>query len=672
MDRRLKSLLLCGALFASAGLAMAADAKTGRPNPGDITGAIPRPSSPAADPQLKNALDALAARRAGEALTLRDTMGAKTLERHVLTWAIAVSGQSQVPASEIISARRELQGWPGLGGLRRHLERALHRENAPAPLVLKELGDAPPESAEGALVLARALTETGRQSEAGRMLSRFWTTNRLDPASEDAILAAFPALLSTETHKARMDYLLYLGLADQAKRFATMGKAQSLHAARAAVLQRSPKTDSLLAAVDARWKNDPGLLFARIKRLQQQDRFEEAANLLKQAPKERAALINPGEWWIEQRIISRGLLDKGQFQAAYDVAARHLAESPADVAEAEFHAGWYALRALLKPELAATHFRRILDASDRPLSASRAWYWLGRAADAGAKGNAEDFYAKAARHASTFYGQLAAARLKQSRLSITYPSVTAEDRSRFARREAVRAIDQLTAAGHANRAVLLYHSLAAELESPGELAILAAEAERDGNHQLSLQIGKVSYGRGIDVPALAFPIGVIPGTADLSASGKALAYAIARQESAFNPVAISGANAQGLLQILPGTAKLVASKYGMAYAPGKLTSDPAFNATIGARYLGDQIDAFGGSYILTFIAYNAGPRRAPEWLARYGDPRGKPIEEVVDWIERIPFQETRNYVQRVMENYQVYKIRLGQSADIEHDLRFGR
>lgn len=677
-------IIVSGALFASAGAALAGPVSGGAvasvetaeisPEPGDITGAIPRPINPAVavDPVLKSALDALAARKATQALAIRDTMRTGTLDRHILTWAIAVSGQSQVPASEIIEARQELKNWPGLGNLRRYLEQALYRENAPAALVLAQLREDPPETPEGAVVLVRALTESGKQADAARILTRFWTTNRLDTAGEDLILNAFPNLLSPEAHKARMDYLLYLGQAAQAKRFGTLGKAQSLYAARAAVIQRSPKADALLAAVDARWKNDPGLLFVRIKRLQQQDKFEASAALLKQAPRDKAALVNPGEWWIEERIVSRGLLDAGKFQAAYDLVANHSAASATDVAEAEFHAGWYALRALQKPELAATHFRRILTASARPISASRAWYWLGRAADAGAKGSPEEFYAKAAQHSSTFYGQLAGARLKQSRLTIAYPTVTPEDRTRFAAREAVRAIDRLTAAGHANRAVLLYHSLAAELTSPGELAILAAQAERAGNHQLSLQIGKVAYGRGIDVPALAFPVGVIPTSADIAGSGKALAYAIARQESAFNPAAVSAANARGLLQILPGTAKMVAARHGISYAPDRLTSDAGYNATLGAHYLGEQIDTFRGSYILTFIAYNAGPGRVPEWLSRYGDPRSKPIDEVVDWIERIPFQETRNYVQRVMENYQVYKTRLGQTADVEKDLRFGR
>ena len=213
---------------------------------------------------------------------------------------------------------------------------------------------------------------------------------------------------------------------------------------------------------------------------------------------------------------------------------------------------------------------------------------------------------------------------------------------------------------------------AKEIESPGELALLAKKAEERANHSLALQIGKTAFAEGRDVAALAFPTGVIPATANIAGSGTALAYSIARQESAFNPTAVSPANARGLLQLLPGTAKAVAKRHGLSYAPALLTGDPGYNATLGAHYLGEQIASFDGSYVLTFIAYNAGPRRVREWIERYGDPRGKPIDQVVDWIERIPFPETRSYVQRIMENYQVYKTRLGQETDIVADLRFGR
>jgi soluble lytic murein transglycosylase len=638
----------------------------------EITGAIPRLDRPDDAGQLKAGLDALSGRDAARAITLRNAMPAGSLDRHILSWAIAVSGQKDVPSTEIIAAERELTGWPGAATLRANSEKALYREDPPAPRVLAAFASSRPETAEGSMVLARALASSGKVAESQSLIRQLWVSEGMDKDMEDRVLAEFPTYLTPADHKARMDYLMYRSRIGQAKRFGDLGKAQSLYNAWAAVLQRSGNATALLGKVDASWRGDPTFLFARIENFRNQQKYPEAAALLKQAPKEAAKLVNPGEWWNERRIIARGLADLGDFSEAYRIVANHSATSAVDIADAEFHAGWYALRALRDPATASRHFNTLLQTSNRPLSASRAYYWLGRAAEAGGPGDARDFFTRAAAHPGTFYGQLAAARIGAKTLNVTYPSPSGTDRERFSGREAVRAIDRLEAAGYGWRADSLYRSLAEQLDSPGELAILSARAESNGNHQVSLQIGKTAFSRGIDAAALAYPLGVIPASANIAGSGKALAYAIARQESAFNPAAVSAANARGLLQLLPGTAKGVAGRHGLPYTPAMLTSDAGYNATLGAHYLGEQIDSFGGSYILTFIAYNAGPKRVPEWITRYGDPRGKPIDEVVDWIERIPFPETRNYVQRVMENYQVYKTRLGQNADIVDDLRHGR
>ena len=638
-----------------------------------ITNAIPRADSvQQASADLRAGLDALSNRDAEAAIAARNRLPSDNLDRHILTWAIAVSGQRGVPSWEIAAAQRELKGWPGLKALRANSERALARETPVTADVLAAFGTTRPETAEGAIVLSRALMTAGDKARATEILRSFWQKEALSADIETKVLDEFGTLLSETDHRARMEMLLYRDRADQAARFSELGKAQSLYRAWAAVIRKNKSAGTLIKAVDARWQKDPAYTFLRIRNLRNNEEYRAAGKLFAAMPEDPARLVNPGAWWNEQRIVSRGLADLGDYRDAYRVASRHGADDPADIVEAEFHAGWYALRDLGDATAAAKHFQRILQASDRPLSASRAWYWLGRAAEKGGPGDAKEYFAKAATFPGTFYGQLAGARLGRKALNVVYPKPSAEERGRFRQREAVQAIARLQAAGHGWRADSLYRALPGELMSPGELALLAAQAEGGGNHQLSLQIGKIAFGRGIDVAALAFPIGVIPDGANISGSGKALAYAIARQESAFNPAAVSPANAQGLLQLMPGTAQGVAKRYGLAYSKERLTSDAAYNATLGAHYLGEQISDFGGSYVLTFIAYNAGPRRVPQWIARYGDPRGKPIDEVVDWIERIPFSETRGYVQRVMENYQVYKTRLGQEADIVHDLSVGR
>jgi soluble lytic murein transglycosylase len=638
-----------------------------------MTGSIPRSQTvaPVSD-DLKAGLDALSAKDPMQALAIRDRMRPGTLDRHIMTWAIAVSGQKGVPSVEIAAAAQELQGWPGLAKLRAYSERALSDENPAPTAVLSAFGETAPETTAGAMILSRALVATGKQDRAAKYIRKVWRGDGLDKPTEDKILAEFSGLLTATDHKARMEYLMYRNRSAQAKRFGDLGQAQSLYKAWDAVISKAPNAGALLASVDGKWNGDPGYLFARIEYLRKQEKYAEAAALLQQMPRDRGELVNAGEWWNEQRIVSRGLVDQGDFKTAYRIVANYAATTPTDIVEAEFHAGWYALRGLQDAKTAQNHFRKILDFSNGPISVSRAWYWMGRSAEAGAPGQSGEFYAKAASYPTTFYGQLAGEKLGRKTLNVSYPSPSPADRQRYQSREAVKAIARLDAAGHGWRANSLYLALADQMQSPGELAILSAQAERSGDHHLSLQIGKTAYARGIDVAALAFPLGVIPGNANIAGSGKALAYAIARQESAFNPTAVSVADARGLLQILPGTAKAIAKRHNIAYSKDKLTADAGYNATLGAHYLGEQIDAFGGSYIMTFIAYNAGPKRVPEWLDRYGDPRGKSIDAVVDWIERIPFPETRNYVQRVFENFEVYKARLGQPADIERDLIGGR
>ena len=489
---------------------------------------------------------------------------------------------------------------------------------------------------------------------------------------ESLILEEFKSLLTRADHKYRMDMLLYRDRIAQAGRIDDLANAQSLFKARAAAIRKSPQTPKLLEAVHPVWHDDPSYLFARIEHHRRHREYDDAAALLLKTPRDTEALINTHAWWVEQRIASRALAEEEDFRTAYRIASNHVATRPADVIEAEWHAGWFALRGFQDGRTASKHFQTVRQTATRPISLARAHYWLGRAAEAGGDGVAADHFARAARYSATYYGQLAAVRLQRERPAIRYPSPSDAERSQFAAREAVVAIRRLTELGHANRARPLYFGLARELTSPGELAILTAMAERQGDHSLSLRIGKIAFGRGLDVAALAFPVGVIPADANISGAGKALAYAIARQESAFDKAAVSKADARGLLQLLPGTAKQVARQHGLAYSEPRLTRDAGYNATLGAHFLGEQISDFGGSYILTFAAYNAGPRRAREWIRDYGDPRGKPLDEVVDWVERIPYTETRSYVQRIMENYQVYKIRLGQRPDIVGDLRFGR
>ncbi|MFN3548900.1 MAG: transglycosylase SLT domain-containing protein [Mesorhizobium sp.] len=653
-----------------------------RPDPADVTGAIlaqppalgmkadPLALRRAADP-LARGLDALGEADIEAARSIRDGLPDGSLDRAILTWALASGGFAAVTAGELQAAMSELADWPGIDAIERNRERALLRGPTEPQAIVDAFAKEPPLTLEGKLALARAHRKLGDEASAVAVLSPIWRTAKLDAATETRLIAEFGAMLPREEHRVRIETMLHGERTQSALRLAPLAGAEALAKAWAAVIRGEKNAGALLDAVPEAERGS-AFVFAKARWLRRGGKFVEAAETMLSVRRDAQDLADPDAWWVERRVLSREMLDLDRPDLAYAIAAAHSAESPAMAADAEFHAGWYALAFLDQPQTALGHFERISSLTSGAISLSRAWYWMGRAMEAGAPGDAGVAYEQAAAFGTAFYGQLAAAKLGREAVPVAVPRPAPHERFAFARRPVVAAIRRLEEAGHGRRAEALYRGLAADLASPDEIALLAAMAERRGDHTLALRVGKIAAARGIEVGALAHPVGAIPPDAEVSGAGEALAYAIARQESEFNAGAVSGAGARGLLQLLPGTAREMARGAGLAYSPARLTTDAAYNATLGAAFLADQLGRFDGSYVLTFAGYNAGPGRAREWVKRYGDPRGAEIEAVVDWIERIPFTETRNYVQRVMENYQVYKMRLTGRTDIARDLVAGR
>ncbi|CDX41585.1 putative soluble lytic murein transglycosylase [Mesorhizobium sp. SOD10] len=673
--RRPHLFALLGAIVAlTPGMAIggSVDARMTASIPAPNSPQAPGPAAPSTDiAHLKSGLDALAANNIAGARNARDTLPAISLDRHILAWAIALYGGDQVPSGEIADAAKMLPGWPGTIALRKNSERALYRENPPPQVVVQAFSRSQPLTPEGVIILARSQVALGNQAAARAVLVPFWRSEKLEAKDENAIIKEFGTLIPAADHRYRMERMFYADRPASALRVAGLAGAQPLADAWAAAGKGDKNAAKLLKAVPAAQRS-AGYFFAEAEYLRKQQKFADAAAVVMKAPTNRDSLVDPDAWWVERRVLSRELVDQGDMKTAYKIVSMHAAESPANAAEAEFHAGWYALRGLNDPATAAKHFSRIAELAQGPVSLSRAYYWLGRAAEVGGSGSAKDYFTRAASYGTTFYGQLAGERVGLRTLNIAYPKPSAADRQSFDGREAVNAIKRLQEAGYDRYAETLYRDLAGQLTSPGELALLALLAEKQGNHFMALKVGKIAAQRGIDVGALSHPLGVIPDSANVSGSGKALAYAIARQESEFNVGAISSAGARGLLQLMPGTAKQLAKKAGMIFSQARLTTDAGYNATLGSAFLGEQLDRFSGSYVLTFAGYNAGPNRAAQWVAKYGDPRGKDVDAVVDWIERIPYTETRSYVQRVMENYEVYKMRISGKYDIVGDLVNGR
>lgn len=634
-------------------------------------------------------INALQQGHAAEAIDARDNLMPRDgIERRALTFAIVNSNLPGISSEEFKAASETLSGWPGRAELIRHYERAFYREHPSNDAILAAFKNQTPQTPEGEILLARAMKQSGQLDEAKSIVSRLWVSLPLNMWLEGEILKDFSDILTVGDHKARMDYLLYRDRVKQAARFAKLANAQPLFDAWSAVIRQSRKAPALLkAAADAAaagssvsqtpngtvvgngQKDDPALLYANIVYLEQKEDYDGAAKLLAKTPKDPETRVNSDEWWQEQNIVSRGLFEEGKVKEAYALASNQVAQSPATIADAEFHAGWFALTGLKDGALAATHFSKLLDIVTTAGSKARALYWLGRATQLN-KGNGQDYFARAAQYNHTFYG-LVAGTLVKSAPPLQSDQPTASDRRRFAARETVQAIGLFEKFGFSAPARLLYRELSDDITSPSELAILATRAKQTQDDALALEIGKKAYAMGARDASLAFPLGAIPEAAQLSGVQLALAYAISRQESGFNPQAVSPARAQGLMQLLPDTAKQMASQLGLAFAPDRLTDDAAYNAVLGTQYLDNQIKKLGGSYVLTFAAYNAGPGKVREWESRFGDPRGKSLEEVLNWIESVPYPETRNYVMRVMENFETYQGLLGLKKDIAADLSAG-
>ena len=521
-----------------------------------------------------------------------------------------MSGDPEVSSTEIAAAA---QIWSIGRAKRRCAATASARSTAKNPdpkTVIRAFGKRSRKPSQGVKLLARAYFALG--SDAARaVLSHFgarksWKrpTNRHHQGVRQVIPAA--------DHRFRMERMLYAERAKSAQRVASLAGAKQLADAWAAVLRNDKSAGKLLEAVPAAQRS-AGYLFAEAKYLRAQEVREAAAVMLK-APSDKVALVDPDAWWTERRVLSRELVDHGDIKTAYQLVAAHSAEKPATSSTPSSMPAGTRCAVLTIPSPAARHFARIAELADGPMSLSRAYYWLGRAAEAGGPGNARPITRRPPCYGTTFYGQLAAERIGSSSISRRLSRAERVDRQNFAAREAVRAIRRLE-----RQAIpACRHALPRprqQLTSPGELALLAVMAEKRGNHFLALRVGKIAASRGIDIGALSHPVGVIPASANISGSGKALAYAIARQESEFNVGAVSGAGARGLLQLLPGTARNWPRRAACPTRKDRLTTDAGYNATLGAAFLSEQLGRFDGSYVLTFAGYNAGPRRAREWIA---------------------------------------------------------
>lgn len=545
--------------------------------------------------------------------------------------------------------------WPRIELLARRAEAAIDASVTDAD-ILNWFRTRRPQTGTGALRWLAALERRGDKAALQQAARQVWAEVVMGPSEEHTFRQSYRTMIPMAEEIARLDRLLWDGHIDSARRQARrVPRAyRDLAEARIALRTLAGGVDGAIARVAPDLVNDPGLIYERLRWRRRKDRNDDALDLLAW-PEMQAT--RPDLWWTERAILARRAFNDGQITRAYRLAADHGSDDGADFAEAEWFAGWVALRYLRDPELAFPHFRRMHERVSFPVSLSRAAYWAGRAADqAGHQEIAQKWYAEAAQHGANFYGQMAALKLPvQMRPPIpTEPTPTDAQARAFEAGEFPRLIRMLEAAGADQTARVFVDHFADQLTDPTNLALLGRLTRDMGRPDYSVRVAREALKKHVVLSGSGYP--EIPmGRSALDDTS--IVYGLIRQESGFDVDAQSHAGARGLMQLMPTTAQVLARMEGVPYHRDKLTDDPQFNMRLGTVYLRDLLEEFDGYLPMALAAYNAGPGRVRRWADEYGDPRSMTLDDQIDWMESIPFAETRNYVQRVMEGITVYRQR---------------
>ena len=603
------------------------------------------------------------------ASAIKDPVAAK-----VMQWARLSKPNPKADFAEISAFMAENPDWPGQKGLQRRAEEAMNGQT-PDDVVLAWFDDREALSGDGKARLGEALMAAGEESQGREVIRDAWINGNFTKRRERAFYKRHRRLLRIDDHNRRLDRLLWEGRYWPVRRMLWKVKpdVRALAIARMFLRQGRGNVDTAIAKVPDGLKRDQGLIYERLRWRRRRGKDASAMELLENLPGD---LMRPARWWIERGYLARWNLNKGHVSAAYRLAKDHRLKSGPAFAEAEWLAGWIALRFLGDSRVARDHFVTMYGAVKYPVSRARGAYWAARAMEArGETEEARGWHHLAARHPTTYYGQLSIARLRpgESLKLPQEPGVGEEETRAFEGHVLVRAVRMLGEIGEKDRLRPFISRLDELGDTPGWRLLTAELAGANDRPDLSVMIAKRAGRDGWQFPEAAFPA-LLPAPMNVKAGPppleRPLLLAVVRQESAFNVKAKSRANAQGLMQLLPRTAYKVAKKLRVPFSRRRLTTDGVYNLTLGQAYLSELLQAFKGSYVLALAAYNAGPKRVRQWLRGNGDIRKADVDSI-DWVEMIPFPETRNYVQRVLENLQVYRLLLAKTEvalRLERDL----
>lgn len=595
----------------------------------------------------------------------------------IIRWRYLIDRQSGASYADLSDFLDHHPNWPNAKTMQANAEKAMPID-LPAAQVMAFFKNREPQTGEGMFALGIAKLSSGDTTEGPIWIRRGYVSGSFSADREAAIRTQYARYLPEDADRLRLSALLWSDdFAGATRMLAYVDPAyRALGQARLKLRSNTKGAQKFIDAVPAELKNDFGLQFDLGRWYRRSEQYAAGARFMARAIRDPAVPLPLDKWWDEKSAHIRMAIKERRFQDAYAVSATGGLSEGADLAESEFLAGWMKLRFLNDARAAFTHFNRIAPAVSTPISLARGHYWTARAREAaGDEQGALTEYGFAARHIETYYGQLAAARLSAS------PTITVDlsggsdgDSVSLDNDELVQAIAALTAIGNTTLLPRFVGALGERLEKREDFEAASALLLRLGRPAMSVRVAKRAMQKDLHVFRYSYPLVRLPAYRGRGeAPDPAFVHALIRQESEFDPNARSSADARGFMQMLPSTAKLTANKHGLSYEPSRLLGDWEYNATLGMAHLRDLLDQFGGSYVLVAVAYNAGPGRARQWIKEFGDPRS-PGVDVVDWVERIPFEETRNYVMRLVENTNVYRAMLnGGSAPllVEADIMRG-
>ncbi len=576
----------------------------------------------------------------------------------LVNWMYLIEPQSGASFNEYQTFIKNHKDWPRINRIKYLAEHKINFDNNSPSSIIEYFSNNPPLSGFGRLRLAEAFLENNQTEKARNLVKDGFKDAELSKNDLKYFSKIFKKFLTHQDYVLRADYFAYEAKYKDLKDTTDYLNPdyQKLYNARAALFTKR-SADNLISQVPQSLKEDPGLIYDRIKWRRKKARFDDALTLMNQSASDS---LMRNQYLAKERLsVARDKISDKEYKIAYEILKDHRLNEGADYAEIEWHLGWLALSFTNQTDVALNHFLKMNAAVTYPISKARAAYWIGRTyKKLGQTNQSNTWFRTGSQYGATFYGQLSHIELNEKRFSINNNFKFSEDKYEEFKKnnpqaKSVIVLKELNRTRYTKD--ILRHLGDAEqnrtFEEISMAGVLAQEIER---LDFAIQIAKNASYKNLNFLEISFPrIEVPKQVKNQKILDSSVILALIRQESEFDTSANSKVGAKGLMQIMPATAKLLSKVTNIDFSKEKLTKDKDYNLALGSYYISDLDDNFGSHY-LAFAAYNAGPHRVEKWIKTYGDPRRKQID-AIDFIELIPFHETRNYVQRVSENINVYE-----------------